>query len=232
MFFKKVTNKYEEKIICDVENINDIHVLDLSDNISIKKATDDNIKICYSENEKFKYNIFVEEGTLFIKKEATSEKWIMKHIISENQRLLVYLPSKVFNIFIECASANINVAVDEVSDLKIDSINGNININVDKVANLKCAVSNGNIFLNDLVSEKDIILDSVNGNLVANNISAINSKFSIANGNITATFLEKNKDYNLFISKIMSSQKINNNAVRNIYASSMSGNINIKFEGK
>ncbi|MBF0714813.1 DUF4097 family beta strand repeat-containing protein [Gemelliphila palaticanis] len=222
---KNNTYVYEENIY---DNIQDIKISTDSNNIIIKEHTENFIKIRYDKEKNPNLKISTNNNFLEVKQQSKSVINIVKLFVkSMYSDIYIYLPNKIFNLYLLDINGNIDCNISELENIKVDNVNGNNYLEINKISSLKINNGNGNVTLKDMVA-KELEINNLNGN-IKSNLDANYVDIKNVNGNVTLNFADSIDNYNIVENTVMSQKNINNNALKNINIKNVNGSSSLNF---
>ena len=159
----------------DFENIN---INTKTADITFLKAEDDVCKVVSYDNEKIRYDVYVEGGTLKIT--ATDErKWFERISFFDESTLQVYLPESTYSaLSIDESTGNISIpAYFSFENVNIELSTGNTDLYASVTGHIDIDGSTGSVYVKD-VSCGSLSIDVSTGNVSLNNVEC-NSKVEI-----------------------------------------------------
>lgn len=178
------TNGEYTSQVKEIDNINELKEIDVetsSGNVSLNVNSEEKIKVVYSENEKFTYEVTYTDGKLNITRVTKGVVFLFINLNRESVE--IYLPASllntnIINCDIESSSGEIKIMADlmldkveldtssgdivideaNINDLDANSSSGSIDIIDSSITKIQVSETSGNITIEDCVFKSETVV--------------------------------------------------------------------------
>jgi len=208
------TDSYEKITVTITDDIENINIEEISHDIKIEKASDDNITVEYWDNSSFIHDVKADGGTLKVTFK-NSKHWydfitigipgITKTSSDENHDTIIYLPEGVYgDLAVSAVSSDINIpdgytfedvdfntvsgeiscASESTGNVNVNTTSGNLNEMYINGISAQINTVSGDVFLSESTLSGSVVIDTTSGEVQLTNVTVGACDINTTSGDI------------------------------------------------